>query len=51
MIEVSERTRRGCSIAAACAIIPPIDTPTRCAPSKLERVHQADASAAMSDSV
>ena len=31
MIEVSERTRCGNEIAISWAIMPPIDTPTRCA--------------------
>ena len=31
MIEVSERTRCGNEIAISCAIMPPIDAPTRCA--------------------
>ena len=51
MIEVSERTRRGCSIAATCAIIPPIDAPTRCAPSMPRASIRPTVSAAMSDSV
>jgi hypothetical protein len=28
MIETSERTRSGCSIAIVCTIIPPIEAPT-----------------------
>ena len=31
MIEVSERTRCGNEIAISCAIMPPIEAPTRCA--------------------
>ena len=31
MIDVSDRTRCGCSIAMVCAIMPPIDIPTTCA--------------------
>ena len=30
-VEVSERTRRGNDSATSCAIMPPIDAPTRCA--------------------
>ena len=31
MIEVSERTASGNEIAISCAIMPPIEAPTRCA--------------------
>ena len=52
MIEVSERTRSGCSIATVCAIIPPIDAPTRCARIRRPRASsRPTVSAAMSDSV
>ena len=33
MMLVSDSTRRGCSIAIVCAIMPPIETPTTCAAS------------------
>ena len=42
MIEVSVRTRSGCSMAMAWAIIPPIEAPTMCADGEPEGVEQAD---------
>ena len=41
MIEVSESTRSGCSIASVCAIMPPIEAPTTCARVDAELVEQA----------
>ena len=41
MIEVSVRTRPGCRAATVCAIMPPIETPTRWALVAVERVEQA----------
>jgi hypothetical protein len=51
MIDVSDRTRAGCSIAVVWAIIPPIDAPTRCALSSSRASSRPTVSAAMSDSV
>ena len=51
MIDVSDRTRSGCSIAIVWAIIPPIDAPTRCALSSPSASSRPTVSAAMSDSV
>jgi hypothetical protein len=48
---VSERTRVGCSTAIVCAIMPPIDTPTRCADSRPRWSSSATASPARSDIV
>src|ERR687898_816125 len=48
---VSERTRVGCSTATVCAIMPPIDTPTRCADSRPRWSSSATASPARSDIV
>ena len=42
MIDVSDRTRPACSMARVWAIIPPIDMPTTCADSHLERIEQTD---------
>lgn len=46
--EVSDRTRCGCPIATAWAIIPPIEVPNRCADSQPSASSTAAASAAMS---
>ena len=46
--EVSDRTRCGCSIASAWAIIPPIDVPNTCADAQPSASSTATASAAMS---
>ncbi len=51
MIEVSDRTRRGCSTAIVCAIMPPIDTPTTWALSQPRWSIRPKASSAMSLSV
>jgi hypothetical protein len=51
MIYVSDWTRSGCSIATVCAIIPPIDAPTTCAPSSPSASSRPTVSPAMSDSV
>ena len=51
MIEVSERTRFGCSTAIVCTIIPPIDTPTTWALSQPRWSIRPKASLAMSLSV
>jgi hypothetical protein len=51
MIEVSERTRSGCSMATAWAIMPPIEAPTTWALSKPRASSRPTVSAAMSDSV
>ena len=48
MIEVSERTRLGCSIANVWAIIPPIDMPTTWARSILSASRRPTASLAIS---
>ena len=48
MMLVSDRTRRGCSMAIVCAIIPPIDTPATWADSRPRWSRSANASAAMS---
>ena len=42
MIETSESTRSGCSMAMVWAIMPPIEAPTTCARSDVEGVEQAD---------
>ena len=51
MIEVNDRTRLGCSIAAVWAIIAPIDAPTKCALSRPSASSSPTVSPAMSDSV
>ena len=51
MIDTTERTTSGCSMAMACTIIPPIDAPTTCAGAMPSSSSRAAASAAMSDSV
>ena len=51
MIDVSDRTRSGCSIAAVWAIMPPIEAPTRWALSSSSASSRPSVSAAMSDSV
>ena len=51
MMEVSESTRSGCSMATVWAIIPPMETPTTCALSIFRWSSRPMASAAMSDRV
>jgi hypothetical protein len=51
MIEVRERTRRGCSMASVCAIMPPSEAPTRCAALNPSLSRRSTVSAAMSESV
>ena len=51
MIEVSVRTRSGCSMAIVWAIIPPIDAPTTWAVSMPRASSSPTASSAMSESV
>jgi hypothetical protein len=51
MIDVSVRTRSGCSIATVWAIIPPIERPTTCADRRPSASSSATVSAAMSESV
>ncbi len=50
MIDVSDRTRAGDSIATVWAIMPPIDAPTRCALSSSRWSSSPTVSAAMSES-
>ena len=51
MIEHSDSTRSGCSIAIVWAIIPPIEAPTMCARSMPRWSSSPTASPAMSESV
>ena len=51
MIDVSDSTRSGWSIAIRCTIIPPIETPTTCARSMPSAESSAMPSVAMSASV
>ena len=50
MIEVSERTREGCRMASAWAIIPPMEVPATCADGQPSASITARASCAMSSS-
>ena len=49
MMLVSDRTRRGCSMAIVWAIMPPIETPATWADSRPRWSSRATASAAMSE--
>ncbi|GAA3002034.1 hypothetical protein GCM10010483_53830 [Actinokineospora diospyrosa] len=51
MIEVNDSTLCGNSTATVCAIIPPIDAPTRCTRSNPSRSTKPTVSAAISDNV
>ena len=51
MIDVSDRTRSGCSMAIVWTIIPPIEAPTMCAAGISSASSNPTASAAIVDSV